>query len=38
MADRAYIAKCMVVVDAHGDLSPTGRAIIENARAWIAAG
>jgi HEXXH motif-containing protein len=33
--DRSNFAKGIAVVDAHGDLSPTGRAIIENARDWI---
>jgi HEXXH motif-containing protein len=37
-ADRANFAKGVAVVDAYGDLTPTGRKIIENARAWVEAG
>jgi HEXXH motif-containing protein len=36
--DRANFASGLAVVDAHGLLSGTGRAILDNARAWIFAG
>ncbi|MBS8225831.1 aKG-HExxH-type peptide beta-hydroxylase [Vannielia litorea] len=35
--DRANFAAGISVIDAHGDLSPTGAAIMQRARAWVEA-
>ncbi|MBY6153923.1 hypothetical protein KUV47_11925 [Vannielia litorea] len=36
-SDRANFASGLSVIDAHGDLSPTGAAVLARARDWIAA-
>lgn len=36
--DRVNFAKGIAVIDTHGDLTPTGQEIIDNARDWVMAG